>query len=194
MKLRIDTNIKEFKKNMKRTERHELPYIAYNTVNETAKEIIKKEKKAMHIYLDKPTKQVVNSVFMKKFANRRDFTAIMSFRDWAVSFMSLQIFGGVRRERTLVPTSHTNLNVHGNIPGRRTGVAKGKRFLDTINNIEGVWVHKGSGKNKKLNLYAKMKEFTKYDVIFPWFRVAEINTKRVLKRKFVEVSKKVLGK
>ena len=193
MKLKIQSNIKEFKKGMKRNEKREFPYIAYNTVNETVKEVIQKEKKAMHIYLHKPTKQVVNSIFIKKFANKRDFTAIMSFRDWAVSFMSLQIFGGVRRDKTLVPTSHTYLNTHGNIPGRRTGVAKGKKFLDTINDVKGVWVHKGSGKNKTLNLYAKMKDFTSYDSIFPWFKVASINTPRVLKRQFKKVSKRVLG-
>ena len=70
-------------------------------------------------------------------------------------------------------------------------LSKKKSFIKKFSNTKIELEKLALGNEKRI---IKMKEFTKYDVIFPWFRVAEINTKRVLKRKFVEVSKKVLGK
>jgi len=191
MKINIRSNIKEFTKNIKHLDKREIPYIQYIAINNTAKRVVEKEKSATRQYLDKPTPAVQKSIFIKEYAKKGKQIAVMGFRDWAEKFMKLQIMGGMRSDRTHVPTPSMHLNKYGNIPGRRTGIIKGKRFFLQQGNTSGVWEIRGSGANKKLTLLAKLKESTQYDAIFPYFDIAINNAKKIIRQEFVNVAKRV---
>jgi hypothetical protein len=72
-------------------------------------------------------------------------------------YLKYQIDGGTRQDkeggRVIVPVD-MKLNAYGNIPGKRTGVAKGKRFGAVRKGVKGIWTKQGRGKNKTIKLVA----------------------------------------
>jgi hypothetical protein len=128
MKVKIETNLKPTLKNLVKFQKVDLPNITRIAINETAVRVKELEQVAMRKHLDRPRKQTVNSLFVK-YAKKNNLVAIITFRDWAQDFMRLQVKGGIRKaNNTAVPTVNAKLNQYGNIPGRKSGVVKGKQF------------------------------------------------------------------
>jgi len=174
MKIEVRTNIKKEIKKLGKLNRGLKKELIVNSVNNLAFRAQKFEKIAARKHLDRPTKQTLNSIVVKKRAKVKSENAILGFRPWAEEFIKYSILGGVRPvQDTGVPTWNKKLNRHGNIAGRKSGLVKGKnQFIKTINGITGVWESRGRANNKKLRLLVKFVDNPRYESIFPWFRVA----------------------
>lgn len=190
MQISVKNNIKEFSKDLKHFSKIDIPKITYITLNETAKRTKKLEQQAMKKYLDRPKPQTVNSLFII-YAKKNKLTATIKFRDWADKFMKFAVFGGTRNvKNTGIPiAANKKLNQYGNIPGRRSGLVKGKNeFIATIKGHTGVWKRTGKGKNTKLRLLINFYTNPKYEKIFPFFRIARKSVDAHLPIKFKKVA------
>jgi hypothetical protein len=184
MKVQIRTNIKQELKKIDKFKKSLKKDVIASSVNNLAFRAQRVEKLAAKRYLDRPTKQTVNSIVVKEKAKPGKETAILGFRPWAEKYMKWSILGGTRPVTdTGVPTWNKKLNMFGNIAGRKSGLVKGKnQFISTINGTTGVWESRGRANNKKLRLLVKFVDNPQYDSIFPWFKVADNVVKNFLKR------------
>lgn len=190
MRVSVKSNIKEFSRDLKRFKDIDVPKITYITLNETAKRTKKLEQTAMKKYLDRPKPQTLNALFIK-YARKTKPVVTLTFREWADEFMRFAVFGGVRKvNNTGIPIkANKRLNQFGNIPGRRSGLVKGKNeFIATIKGHTGVWKRTGKGKNAKLKLLINFYSNPKYEKIFPFHRVAKKAVNVHLPLKFKKVA------
>jgi hypothetical protein len=190
MKISVKSNIKEFSRDLKRFKNIDVPKITYISLNETAKRTRQLEQVAMRKYLDRPKPQTTNSLYIK-YAKKSKPTVTLLFREWADEFIRFAVFGGIRAvNNTGIPIKENKrLNKFGNIPGRRTGLVKGKNeFIATIRNHTGVWKRTGKGKNQKLKLLINFYNNPKYDKIFPFHRIAKKSVESQLPLKFKKVA------
>lgn len=168
MKVSIHNNIKSFNKDLQNFKRVDIPNITRIALNDTAKRIKELEQVSMKKSFDRPKPQTINSVFVI-FAKKNKLKAIITFRDWAQEFIHRNIVGGTRPiNNTAVPTVNAKLNQYGNIPGRKSGVVKGKQFKATINGIYGVWERNKNG----LKIIHRFETNPQYKAIYPFYRVA----------------------
>jgi hypothetical protein len=191
MRVKIETNIKPVMKQFVKFQKVDIPNITRIAINETAVRVKEIEQAGMKKHLHKPRKQTINALFVQ-FARRNKLEATITYRDWAQSFMKLQIFGGIRRvTNTAVPTVNARLNQHGNIPGRKTGVVKGKnQFRATINGIYGVWQRNKNG----LKIIHRFESNPQYEARFPFHRIGLKAIRHTWPRKFKKVSSYYLRK
>jgi hypothetical protein len=190
MRVSVKSNIKEFSKDLKRFKDIDVPKITYITLNETAKRTKQLEQTAMKKYLDRPKPQTLNALFIK-YARKTKPVVTLTFREWADEFMRFAVFGGVRKvNNTGIPIkANKRLNQFGNIPGRRSGLVKGKNeFIATIKGHTGVWKRTGKGKNAKLKLLINFYSNPKYEKIFPFHRIAKKAVNIHLPLKFKKVA------
>lgn len=170
MKVKIETNIKQFQKDLMRFEKVDIPNVTRIALNETANKVKKFEQLTMKKVFDRPRKQTINSIFVK-YARSKNLTAVITFRDWAQDFIRQNVKGGIRKvTNTAVPTLNAKLNQYGNIPGRRAGVVKKNQFRAVIKGIYGVW--EKNKKTGKLTIIHRFETNPKYERLFPFFRVA----------------------
>lgn len=190
MRVSVKSNIKEFSRDLKRFKDIDVPKITYITLNETAKRTKQLEQTAMKKYLDRPKPQTLNALFIK-YARKTKPVVTLLFREWADEFIRFAVFGGVRKvNNTGIPIkANKRLNQFGNIPGRRSGLVKGKNeFIATIKGHTGVWKRTGKGKNAKLKLLINFYSNPKYEKIFPFHRVAKKAVNVHLPLKFKKVA------
>jgi len=168
MKVSIKSNVKQFNKELKKFQRVDIPNVTRIALNETAVRIKELEQVSMRKSFDKPRPSTIKSVYVQ-FAKKNKLEATITFRDWAQEYIHRNIVGGVRSIiNTAVPTINARLNQYGNIPGRKSGVVKGKQFKATINGIYGVWVRNKNG----LKIIHRFETNPVYKAIFPFYRVA----------------------
>ena len=184
MKVSIKNNVKEFNKEFKKFQRVDIPNVTRIALNETATRIKELEQASMRKSFDRPRPQTIKSVYVQ-FAKKNKLEAHITFREWAQEFIHRNIVGGVRSIiNTAVPTVNARLNQYGNIPGRKSGVVKGKQFKATINGIYGVWERNKNGlkiihrfeTNPNINqsfLFIKL-------LLKPLKSYIQLNTKRLL--------------
>lgn len=191
MRVKIETNIKPVMKNFRKFQKVDIPNITRIAINETAVRVKELEQAGMKKHLHKPRKQTINALFVR-FARRNKLEATITYRDWAQSFMKLQIFGGIRKvTNTAVPTVNAKLNVHGNIPGRKAGVVKGKnQFRAKLNGIYAVWEKTQNG----LKIIHRFETNPKYESRFPFHRIGLKAIRHTWPRKFKKVSSYYLRK
>ena len=137
-----------------------------------------------------PKPQTLNALFIK-YARKTKPVVTLTFREWADEFMRFAVFGGIRKvNNTGIPIkANKRLNQFGNIPGRRSGLVKGKNeFIATIKGHTGVWKRTGKGKNTKLKLLINFYSNPKYEKIFPFHRVARKAVNVHLPLKFKKVA------
>lgn len=190
MRVSVKSNIKEFSRDLKRFKDIDVPKITYITLNETAKRTKQLEQTAMKKYLDRPKPQTLNALFIK-YARKTKPVVTLLFREWADEFMRFAVFGGIRKvNNTGIPIkANKRLNQFGNIPGRRSGLVKGKNeFIATIKGHTGVWKRTGKGKNAKLKLLINFYSNPKYEKIFPFHRIAKKAVNVHLPLKFKKVA------
>jgi len=168
MKVSIKSNVKQFNKELKKFQRVDIPNVTRIALNETAVRIKELEQVSMRKSFDKPRPSTIKSVYVQ-FAKKNKLEATITFRDWAQEYIHRNIVGGVRSIiNTAVPTINARLNQYGNIPGRKSGVVKGKQFKATINGIYGVWERNKNG----LKIIHRFETNPVYKAIFPFYRVA----------------------
>jgi hypothetical protein len=184
MKVSIKNNVKEFNKEFKKFQRVDIPNVTRIALNETATRIKELEQASMRKSFDRPRPQTIKSVYVQ-FAKKNKLEAHITFREWAQEFIHRNIVGGVRSIiNTAVPTVNARLNQYGNIPGRKSGVVKGKQFKATINGIYGVWERNKNG----LKIIHRFETNPKYKPIFPFYKVANKAAKKLYPIKYEKVA------
>jgi hypothetical protein len=184
MKVSVKSNIKEFNKELKKFQRVDIPNVTRIALNETAVRIKELEQASMRKSFDRPKPQTLKSVYVQ-FAKKNKLQATITFRDWAQEFIHRNIVGGVRSIiNTAVPTINARLNQYGNIPGRKSGVVKGKQFKATINGIYGVWERNKNG----LKIIHRFETNPEYKAIFPFYTIANKAAKKLYAIKYEKIA------
>lgn len=191
MKVSIKNNIKEFEKEYRRFQRVDLKDVTRIALNDTAKKVQHFEVLSMKKSFDRPTPATLKSLFIQ-FAKKNNLTAILTFRDWAQEYIYRNIEGGIRPvKNTAVPTVNAKLNQYGNIPGRRTGVIKGKQFKAIIGGVYGVWER---GKNNQLKIIHRFETNPQYKPIYPFYRIAQTTATKFMPLNFQRIAEYYIKK
>ncbi len=95
------------------------------------------------------------------------------------NYLKYQIDGGIRSssKKFAIPTDNAKLNKYGNIPGKKSGVVKGKnQKILTINNMTGVYQ---THKDRTVKLLIAFKDKAVYKIKFPFYKIGQgfINSK-----------------
>lgn len=191
MKVSIKNNIKEFEKEYRKFQRVDLKDVTRIALNDTAKKVQHFEVLSMKKSFDRPRPSTLKALFIQ-FAKKNNLTAILTFRDWAQEYIYRNIEGGIRPvKNTAVPTINAKLNQYGNIPGRRTGVVKGKQFRATIGGVYGVWER---GKNNQLKIIHRFETNPQYKPIYPFYRVAQKAAEKFMPLNFQRIAEYYIKK
>jgi hypothetical protein len=178
MKIDVKTNIKEVTKDLSRTQKKQIPFATANAINTTLFQLRKEMGKQTIKKLDRPT-PFTQKGFMVEKANKKNLFGILFIKDAVAKYLNFQIEGGVRtsNKKIAIPTKNAKLNKYGNIPGKRTGVVKGKKQkILTINNMTGVYE---THKDKTVKLLIAFKDKAVYQAKFPFYKIGQgfINNK-----------------
>tara|TARA_R110002012_G_scaffold182426_1_gene348787 strand:- start:42 stop:629 length:588 start_codon:yes stop_codon:yes gene_type:complete len=178
MKIDVKTNIKAVTKDLSRTQKKQIPFATANAINTTLFQLRKEMGKQTKKKLDNPT-PFTQKGFMVKKANKKTLLGLLFLKDEVADYLKFQIDGGVRSnsKKFAIPTDNAKLNKYGNIPGKKSGVVKGKnQKILTINNMTGVYQ---THKDKTLKLLIAFKDKAVYKIKFPFYQIGQgfINSK-----------------
>jgi hypothetical protein len=187
----IKDDIKAATQFLTKMQRQQIPFATTLALNATAMGIQKIEKSKIARDLDRPTKQVVNSIRVRR-STKRNLNASVFLLPWAHRFLKYQIHGGARGPRGIVeavPVS-MRLNKYGNIAGRRQGrlgklINQADKFSATINGVAGIWQRgRGKQRNKKLKLLIAYERTINYSAKFPFYQYAARTVARTWRAQF----------
>lgn len=171
----VATNIKQVRKQLNRLEREQLPYATAVALTKTAQDIQRAETVQLPKKLDNPTPFTMRA-FGIKVATKRHLQSEVFVKPAQFEYLRWAIEGGVRQGRgsgTGVPVG-ARLNKHGNIPGRRKGLIKGKKqFAAKIRGVSGVWQRTGGRRSPGVALMVAFEKSVRYERRFPFKRIAE---------------------
>ena len=199
MQVNIKSNVKEFKKGLTSVQKKQIPFATSRALNKTGVLVLvglgrsaqktfeggatKSTERAF-----KPPRGLKGTRHNIRFSTKKDLTTAIYLPSWASNYLKYQIDGGVRQTQgkgTGVPTRNKKLNKFGNIPGRKSGLVKGKKqFIAKIKDIEGVWERYGKGgRNVRLLIAFEKnpsyrKKFTYYETAT---KLASLHFKRKMK-------------
>ena len=173
MEITVKDNIKEVQRQLSRLQRKQLPFATSMALNNTAFQAQRALKKQAPIKMDRPTKFTVNAFQVKK-SSKRNLVATVFVNENRADYLKYQIHGGTRVSKgrgTGVPTRHKKLNAYGNVPGRRSGLVKGKKqFIATIKGVPGVWQRYGRG-GRAVKLMVGFEKQVTYRPRFPFYKI-----------------------
>lgn len=173
MEISVKDNIKEIERQLSRLQRKQIPFATSMALNNTAFQARKALMAQAPVKLNRPTKYTVNAFRVAK-ASKRKLVASVYVDDSRAHYLKYQIEGGTRIGKgmgTGVPTRNRKLNAYGNIPGRRSGLVKGKKqFISTIKGVPGVWERYGR-KGRKVRLMVGFEKQVTYRPLFPFYKI-----------------------
>lgn len=197
MDLNVKANVKEFKKNLKRVEKKQIPFATSRALNKTGVLVlVGLGRTAQKTFEGGATKNTMRAFAPPKglkgqrhnirFSTKRDLTTSIFLPPWAASYLTYQIDGGIRKttgKGTGVPTPNRKLDKFGNIPGRKSGLVKGKKqFVANIKGIDGVWERYGKG-GRQVRLLIAFEKNPPYKTKFSYYGTANKLAKLHFKRK-----------
>lgn len=189
--LSIKADIDKATRWMMKIHKKQIPFATSLALNRTAVKVQKVEKARMVQDLDRPTRQTVNSVRVKR-SNKRMLRSEVFLLPWSHAFLKYQIHGGTRAPRGIteaVPVS-MRLNKFGNITGRRQGklgkiLNQPDKFSGTINGVAGIWQRgRGKQRNKKVKLLVAYEQVVSYRPRFPFYKYAVQTVNRTWRAQF----------
>ena len=167
-------------------QKNRIPSAIAKGLNLTGEDINKRLARSMSNYIDRPTPFTLRA-FGLTFATKRTERARVFIKDIQAKYLIWQIEGGTRTAQgvgTGVPVRGVKkLNQYGNIPGRRSGLVKGKRqFIARMGGRTGVWERTGGKKNPVTRLVIGFHKRVTYRPRWPYYKlVKEIYKARVAK-------------
>ncbi len=174
VEINVTSDVKEWSKALTRLQKKQLPFATALSLTRTAQDASRSVTNQLPKKLDRPTPFTRKAIGFKS-ANKRDLTAAVFVKDIQAGYLEKQIEGGRRVARGKgfgVPTRNKRLNKFGNIPGRRKGLARGKReFIGTIRGVSGVWQRTGGTRNPGLKLMVAFEKVVKYKKRLPFFKI-----------------------
>ena len=185
MQISVRTNIKDVQKTLTRIERKQIPYASSVAINNTAKKVVSAEQKQMPIKLDRPRPQTIKAIRISKYAKKDSLYARVGFLDWAQPFMQLEVFGGTRNVKTVVPLNEYGgkLNKYGSIAGRRTNGWANRHKQFFVKSKGKTLLMRPQGRDDQV-VVGVMKHNPVYKRKFPFFQIAGGVVKRMFPREF----------
>ena len=171
---------RELERGLDSIQRRQVPFATSQALNDTAADGMKFVRFMMPRHLDRPTPFTVKGILFGR-SNKRNLTSFVFVKSVVWRYLKYQILGGTRINRggVAVPARGKKLNKYGNIPGKRTGLVKGKDYLAKKGRILGVWRDKG--KKKRSQLQVLIADKATYRPILPFKKLV----KRVVDKRFV---------
>lgn len=171
----ITDNIKEVQKELTRIQREQIPFAAAKALSDTAWDAQRAVTKQIPQKLDRPTKFTRGAIGVKR-ATKTSLAAEVFVKPNRAGYLKWQIEGGTRTARgrhgSGIPTRNKKLNKYGNIPGRKTGLVKGKKqFVGTIRGITGVWERFGGKRNPQIKLLVRFEKQVRYQRRLPFYKI-----------------------
>ena len=197
MEVNIKSNVKEFKKGLSRMQKKQIPFATSVALNLTGNLVLTGlGRTASRTFKGGATPSTLRAFKVGKgikgrrpniiFSTKKDLTTQIFLPPWAANYLKYSIDGGVRKTTgagTGVPTSNRKVNKFGNIPGRRSGIVKGKKqFVAVIKGINGVWERHGKG-GRNVRLLIAFEKDPSYKPIFPYYTTAKKTVDIHFKRK-----------
>ena len=181
----VNVNMKAVMRQLNDLQKKRIPSAIAKGLNLTGEDINKRLIRSMPNYIDNPTPFTLRG-FGLTFATKTNPRARVFIKNLQAKYLIWQIEGGVRSARgrgTGVPTPNRKLNQYGNIPGRRSGLVKGKRqFIADINGRPGVWERTGGRTNAGQRLLVSFHKRVTYRKRWPYYKlVNQIYKARVAK-------------
>ena len=170
----ISHNIKQVQKQLTSIQRKQLPFATAKALTDTAKDAQRAVTRQIPQKLDRPTRFTLNAIGFKR-ATKRTLESVVFVKPIQAEYLKLQIDGGMRvvgGAGTGVPTRNKKLNKFGNIPGRKSGLVKGKKqFIATIRGITGVWQRFGGKRKPQVRLMVKFENRLHYSKRLPFYKI-----------------------
>ena len=204
VEVNIKSNVKEFKKGLTGVQKKQIPFATSVALNKTgvlvlvglgrtAAKTFEGGATASTLRALKPPKGLKGTRHNIKFSTKKDLTTEIFLPAWASKYLKYQIDGGLRKtpgKGTGVPTRNKKLNKFGNIPGRSSGLIKGKKqFFANIKGTEGVWERYGTG-GRNVRLLIAFEKDTNYRPKFSYYGTARKMVRVHFKRKMkIELAK-----
>tara|TARA_R100000655_G_scaffold86308_1_gene126310 strand:+ start:118 stop:753 length:636 start_codon:yes stop_codon:yes gene_type:complete len=195
--INVRTNVKEVTKGLNKIQRKQIPFATSVALNKTGVLVlVGLQRTAAKTFEGGATPSTLRALKPPKglkgkrhniiFSTKKDLRTTIFLPDWAANYLKYQIDGGVRKtsgDGTGVPTKNKRLNKYGNIPGRKSGLKKGKKqFIANIKGIDGVWERYGSG-GRSVRLLIAFESNPSYRKKFSYFETATTMAKVHFKRK-----------
>ncbi len=182
MQIRVDHNIKEFKKKVSLLQKDLVHEASARAINTTLKSMQKYQILLTRKYLDRPTPQTQKGFYIK-FASKRYPVGSLNMKDFVAEYLQYQVDGGFRYsdKKNPVPIEgNARINQFGNITGRRRGLIKNKKqFIATIKGITAVWERVGKRGIKPIIFLTQ--NFAKYEKRYPFYKDNEKFVKKHFK-------------
>jgi len=156
MEVKIESNIKEFRRSLNEAARKQIPFATARTLTLTARQAVQDVKAKMPAYLDRPTPFTQNS-FYSTTARKGELTAEINIRSFAPKggtpperWLSPEIFGGERRMKRfekrlsdlsggqyVIPGRGVQLDQYGNVSRGEIQkiLSRLQAFADTGQNV-----------------------------------------------------------
>jgi hypothetical protein len=170
----ISHNIKDVQKQLTRLQRKQIPFAAAKALTDTAWDAQRAVTRQIPQKLDRPTKFTRGAIGVKR-ATKRKLISEVFVKPVQAEYLKWQIDGGVRRISgvgTGVPTKNKKLNKFGNIPGRKSGLIKGKnQFIATMRGVTGVWQRFGGKRNPQVKLIVAFEKTVRYEKRLLFYKI-----------------------
>ena len=193
MILRINSNVKSFKKRLNRVQKKQIPFATANAINMTLFQLRKEMGKQTEKHLDRPTNATKNGFLVNK-ASKKTLRGSLYIKWFVAKYLKYQIDGGIRTsdsgKKIAVPTRNVRLNKFGNVPGRKSGLIKrDNQKILTIKDMSGIWQ---THKDRTLKLLHIFKDSVSYSPKFPYWRIAFGFTKSQFNKNMTKSLKRAL--
>lgn len=200
MKISIESNIKETRKTLGLFQRHKLPVIVSESINEVGVKAVNAMRSQLAKKLDRPTKFTVTSprIFLSKPV-KNPFATVFIHKV-AAQYLEKLFEGGIKTGAKKIPVPYTlggtiNLNDFGNIRGKKSGLVKRKtEFIGEVKGITGVWRRVGGKRNPKLKLLIGFKNSVQYKKTLEFYKtirgVVKNNIEKILDKKTSEAMRR----
>lgn len=171
MQIRVDHNIKEFKKKVSLLQKDLVDDASARAINKTLEKMKLYQVQLTKKYLDRPTRATQKGFYIK-YASKRYPIGSLNMKDFVNEYLKYQVEGGFRYsdKKNPVPIQgNANLDQFGNIVGKRRGLVKGKKqFIATIKGVTAVWERVGNRGIKPIILLTQ--NYARYEKKYPFFR------------------------
>lgn len=172
MQIRVDHNIKEFKKKVSLLQKDLVDDASSRAINKTLEKMKQYQVQLTKKYLDRPTPATQKGFFIK-YASKKYPIGSLNLKDFVNEYLQYQIVGGFRYsdKRNPVPIEgNARLNQFGNIVGKRSkrGLAKKNQFIGEIRGIVAVWERVGKRGVKPIILLTQ--NYAQYEKKYPFFK------------------------
>ena len=186
--LDVSTNIKEFRKQLSRFQRQQLPFTIHRSINDALFEARGAEQVAMSRQIDRPTPFTRRGILVQRSRNKKQLRGALYIPPARWKYLNKAVNGGlsVREKSHSIPVSKQVQNKYGGMARnkvRSLSNRKGHYFAKTKSGTNALWHRK---KGSAPSLLVVFKQSVNHRKRYGLWRAAEGN----LSAKFIKYMRK----